>query len=611
MNIRSRWLGVGLGAAALIGTISLTYTPIIQAATPAHRSTGLVAEHATKSGHCAKRNVPKGLLDISDWEMPGSANYEQDTTVTIIVIGDATLSNLIAFDSHGKMYPEIATAIPTVKNGGIAKNGRTVTVHLRPYAKWSSGQEITSTDVRFGWDVSMNKATGPSCLGTCDIISRIDTPNKTTVVFHLKRPDGAFVDDDMLAFFPWPTAWPGAWNSNDVAQAANKLWNDTTFNFEGLNYPTDGPYQVSQFVTGDRITMVPDKYYDLLSCGASFKQVVISAYPSIPALIAAAASHETDVTENYTPAFLTSLNVHKSAYTIVSQPAYWPEYLTLNQDATYNGKPNPLHNVKVRQAIALAIDHLGMLESALGINRATARKYIGFTWLVNLPHFKQPFTDSKITGQWDPIIKKYVYNTGSTAAIADAKKLLAQAGYPGGGFSLDWITTSGNATRQAQESVFAANMTKIGISVSPSTAPGSKLFGTWQAGGVTQHGQFQVGDWASAETTPDPASWIVTFDSKYIDRDKTTHSLINANLAGIRDPTIDRYFTLANHAIDKTLRQKYMNIVQQHVSNNADIIILYYRPALSTTDGKVKPFSDAAVGSFPEWNMYAWRPAHA
>jgi peptide/nickel transport system substrate-binding protein len=193
--------------------------------------------------------------------------------------------------------------------------------------------------------------------------------------------------------------------------------------------------------------------------------------------------------------------------------------------------------------------------------------------------------------------------------MADAKKLLAEAGYPNG-FSLDFITTAGNATRAAQESVFAANMAKIGITVNPSTAPGSKLFGTWQSDGITQHGQFQVGDWGSVETLPDPAGWITTFDSQYIDREKTTHALTNANLAGIHDPVIDKDFPLANSAVDPKVRQKYYDAIQQHVSNNADLIILYYRPAIATTDGKVKPFSTTPTGSFPEWNMYAWKPVN-
>lgn len=609
MNMRFARGSIGAVMAALLTAVMFPGAPPIHAAATFHaRDRSMASGHSQRARYCPKRTVAKGLIDISDWEMPGSANYEQDSTASIIVIGDATLSSLIAFDSQGKMHPGIASAVPTTKNRGISRDGRTVTVHLKPYARWSNGAEITSADVKFGWNVSMNKATGPACFGTCDVISRIDTPNKTTVVFHLKRPDAAFVDDDMLAFFPWPTAWPGGWSNNDAAQAAQKIWSDTSFNFEGLHYPTDGPYQVSQFVQGDRVTMVPDKYYDIMSCGASFKRVVLSAYPSITALIAAAASRATDVTENYTPAYLAALNAHKQSYKIVSQPAYWPEYLVLNQDPTYNGKPNPLHKVKVRQAIALAVDHVGMLESALGISRAMAKQYIGFTWLVNLPRFKQPFTDTKITGQWDPITKKYVYNTGSPAAVADAKKLLAQAGYRGGHFSLDWITTAGNATRDAQESIFASNMAKIGITVNPATAPGAKLFGSWQSGGIAQHGGFQVGDWASAEGTPDPASWIVIFDSHYIDRDKTTHSLINANWGGIRDPAIDKYFNLANHTISKKQRQAYMDIVQEHLSNNADFIILYYRPAISTTDGKIRPFSNAAVGSFPEWNMYAWRP---
>ncbi len=608
MNVRSRWFTLGISAAVIASFVMTGVATPASAANPAHQAAAHNAKHASASGtHCKKRNSPKGNVKVSDWQFPDTMNPAQSGLAVTSEINDGVFDSLFFFNNHAKLTPDIASKVPTVKNGGILQGGKEFIVHLRPYAKWSNGKEITSKDVKFGWDIGMDTQSGPSCSGTCDIISRIDTPNATTVVFHLKQTDGAFLTNDLEYVPLWPTSWTGAW-SNDPHAAANKLYQDTSYNFETPGYPTSGPYYVTTFVNNDRVVAQPMKYYETLSCGAYFKQILFVFYATKAALIAAAASKQTDTTTNYTLADTTSLQSHAGPYKLSIAPAYSFEHLELNQDATYGGKPNPLHKVQVRQAISLGLDRIGLIRSAFGASTAVAKAQVGFTWLVNTAHFHQPYTDKKITGQWDPIAKKYMFNTGTGKAEADAKKLLAQAGYPGGGFSLDWVTTSGNPVRAAQEAVFAQNMHNLGISVNPSFLPASKMFGTWDANGIIDHGQFQIGDWGYIESLPDPAGWITNMASKYIDRDQTVHAPINSNDSGIRDPAIDHAFKIANHSVLPAVRQKYYNIIQQHISNNADWIILYYRPAIGTTDGTIKHWSVSPL-AYPEWNMYQWAQA--
>lgn len=121
------------------------------------------------------------------------------------------------------------------------------------------------------------------------------------------------------------------------------------------------------------------------------------------------------------------------------------EHLEFNvYDSTFDGQPNPVHQVKVRQALALAVDKTGLCQSALALSRTQCNAIVGYTPLPVTPTFKQQFGDTTLKGSWDPIAKKYLPFSART--LAHARKLLAHAGYAHG-FTLDFLTTSGNPTR--------------------------------------------------------------------------------------------------------------------------------------------------------------------
>ena len=45
--------------------------------------------------------------------------------------------------------PILATEVPTERNGGISKDGLTITYHLRSGVQWHDGVPFTSKDVKF------------------------------------------------------------------------------------------------------------------------------------------------------------------------------------------------------------------------------------------------------------------------------------------------------------------------------------------------------------------------------------------------------------------------------------------------------------------------------
>ena len=59
----------------------------------------------------------------------------------------------------------MATEVPTLKNGGTKDAGKTIVMHLKRGLHWSNNTEITSADIEFGWQINMDAASGPACMG--------------------------------------------------------------------------------------------------------------------------------------------------------------------------------------------------------------------------------------------------------------------------------------------------------------------------------------------------------------------------------------------------------------------------------------------------------------
>ncbi|GAC1396829.1 MAG: hypothetical protein NVSMB52_10450 [Chloroflexota bacterium] len=590
---------------SILGMLAPT-SGIVQARTG--KLGGASHQSASKSipQRCKSRVQAHGTIKYSDWQFPDTLNpYQSNTAVSTETI-DAIQpgASLFLFNRRARLIPYVASTVPTTKNRGIQNGGRTFIVHLRKGLLWHNGTEVTSRDVQFGWKVDMDQLTGPLCSGTCDVISRIDTPNRYTVVYHLKHVYSPFLTNAIPDV--WPTIWTGAWK-NDSHKAATKLGQDSRFNFESANFPTTGPYEVTNFVQDNRIVLHPNRMYDIANCGAAAQSLIFVFYASKAGMIAAASAHSTDITQDYTPYDISQLAHHTSRYKVITDPGFYFEHLELNHDPKYHGKPNPLSDTRVRQALALALDKAGLIQSALRFSRPQVRNVIAWSYLVISPTLVQPFADRRLTGQWDSIAGKYTANTGQGTALQDARTLMSQTPFKDG-FGLDFYTISGNPDRAAEEGVIAKSWQQLGVTLRAVYVPSSKLLGDWDKEGILAHGNFQVGMFAYLGG-PDPDGYKLNMQGRFVDREQTIHANINSNYSGIHDGIIDRDYTKAAQSLDPNVRQHYYSSIQVQVNKNAHWIPLYYRPVIATTDRKVSPFSVNPTTTGAEWNTFQWRRA--
>src|SRR4051812_45992553 len=75
---------------------------------------------------------------------PGLVNFANEVSLT-----RQLFAGLFTYDDALKVVPQLAAQVPTIDNGGLSKDGLTVSVKLKD-AKWSDGKPVTAADFVYG-----------------------------------------------------------------------------------------------------------------------------------------------------------------------------------------------------------------------------------------------------------------------------------------------------------------------------------------------------------------------------------------------------------------------------------------------------------------------------
>ena len=73
---------------------------------------------------------------------------------------------LASWDPDGNLVPILAAEIPTVQNGGVGKDGKSVSWKLKKGVQWHDGKPFTADDVVFNWEYAADPATASVTSGT-------------------------------------------------------------------------------------------------------------------------------------------------------------------------------------------------------------------------------------------------------------------------------------------------------------------------------------------------------------------------------------------------------------------------------------------------------------
>jgi peptide/nickel transport system substrate-binding protein len=96
---------------------------------------------------------------------------------------------LAGWNSQGDLVPILAAELPSVENGGLAADGKSVTWKLKQGVKWHDGMPFTADDVVFNWEYASNPDTAAVTSGSYKFVKveKIDTYT-VRVIFDKPSP---------------------------------------------------------------------------------------------------------------------------------------------------------------------------------------------------------------------------------------------------------------------------------------------------------------------------------------------------------------------------------------------------------------------------------------
>lgn len=291
---------------------------------------------------------------------------------TVGLLSQLTMAYLVRYDKANRPIPELATVVPTEKNGGISGDGKTITWHLRTDAKWSDGVPFDSSDVAFSVAAMQNPANTVVSHDGFALIERVETPNASTVVFHLKKPYAAFLP----RFFGSPPGNPSLLPKHLLGALPDI--NKASYNALPVGI---GPFRYVAWKRGDAVEMEANPFY--FRGQPKLRKITFKVVPDDNTGLAQVQTGELDLLINVKPS-----NVPRAqsigAATVLLQPSY--RFVVL----AFNVSHPVLQDRAVRQALRLGTDRRALLEKVnhgFGLLQASfvPSEYVGYEALPMAP----------------------------------------------------------------------------------------------------------------------------------------------------------------------------------------------------------------------------------
>src|SRR5687767_9693668 len=100
---------------------------------------------------------------------------------------------LAGWDAEGNLIPILAAEAPSLQNGGLSKDGTTVTWRLKKGVQWHDGKPFTADDVMFNYEFAVDPATAATTSGSYKDI-KVEKVDSHTVRVRFAKPTPYWAD---------------------------------------------------------------------------------------------------------------------------------------------------------------------------------------------------------------------------------------------------------------------------------------------------------------------------------------------------------------------------------------------------------------------------------
>jgi peptide/nickel transport system substrate-binding protein len=407
-----------------------------------------------------KRGGTLTVYDSEDFEHldPGESYFAIDYEVMYAT--QMTLYHYLP-NTGSKLSPYLASGMPIVTNGG-----KTITVHIRPNVKFSPpvSRDVTSADVAYAIERGANPNVGNAYFApyfgdivgaakaTGGPIAGIQTPNATTIVFHLTMPTTALFEGalSMPLTIPVPKSFAAKYDAQKPTQYGTSvevftgpymLKSDATGKFLGIGYQ---PGKSAILVRNPNWTPDPTQ------APAYLNQININIGGSAQ-VIGQQVLTGSDAVQNDTPTNTIVAEAYQKYYNqLYAVPGAGDHYVSLNN------AHGVLSNVNVRRAVYAALNRTAMEKIAGG----TIVGQVG-------THFIYPTNGgfSQAGGYKGPQVP---WNEHPSGDLAVAQTYMKAAGFKSGkytGSQVIKIVGANNGNAPEQDAIVKQAFSELGFKV--------------------------------------------------------------------------------------------------------------------------------------------------
>ncbi|WP_225846397.1 ABC transporter substrate-binding protein [Streptomyces sp. HPF1205] len=452
------------------------------------------------------------------------------------------------------VVPDLATGL-----GQASADAKTWTYHIRAGLKYDDGTPITTKDIKYAIERSnfapealSNGPTyfkaylandssykGPYKDKSPNGLASIETPDDTTIVFHLSKP---FADFDYLATFSQTAPVPQA--------------KDTGAGYV-QHIVSSGPYKFASYQDGVGADLVRNPQW---------QQATDPVRKALPNEIKIKFKIDANTIDNNLIAGNTTVDsggtgVQSNTQAKVISPKY-----AKNTDDSYAGATSylainphvkPFDNPDCRKAIEYAIDKVSV-QTAIG----------------------GPVKGDVATTLLPPTVNGYskfdeFATPDNKGDAAKAKQLLTSCGKPGG-FSTNLTARSDRPAEMAEATAIQNSLKQIGITANIKSFPAGKYFSNF-AGVPSYVHDHQLGLMLTAWGADWPTGY--GFLDQIVDGSAIKPSGGN-NLQELNDPAINKALADAISNTDAAARTKAWGDIDKMVVDTATVVPLIYRKNL-------------------------------
>jgi len=525
---------------------------------------------STSDDHSA-RNGARSLHNNST--QPGIVRYAlgsdintlNPTITTLAVeqnVAGAIFDGLVEINDQQRLIPDLATVVPSVRNGGISRDGKTITYHLRHGVVWHDGKPFSADDVIFTFRTILNPRVNAPNTAIYEQVRAISAPDPYSVVVQLKSPSAPAVAQLFCN------------GENGEIIPRHLLQNSSDFNRDpfAVKPVGTGPMEMDHWEHGSRLVLKPNPHY--FRGAPHIRQLQILFISDHNTRLTMLSAKELDVGEIPLATQLPTLR-SITGYTVSLVSGYTGVH------ATFNVTRTPFDDVRVRQALVLALDRKRFVANTYGESGVPADSTLPpYNWAYSPDNHSLPYDVRRA----NTLLDQAGWKLGSDGIRArDGRRLqFSLLTYAG-------ATARGILAQQMQNAWHA-----IGADVTVRPIPINVLFAR---DSMYNKAEFDVAlDGFVYDPDPDRS---VNFGTKYF-------SPVGYNAARFSDREIDALSERGLALYDQRQRKPIYVRLQQRLNELVPVIPIAWPKTIYVVNNDLRGFKPEPVNS-DFWNVQEWR----